>query len=390
MRTRRVVTSLLPFALLAAALSAGPRAASAAEPPGLDVQVLQSGLRQPWSLAFLPDGSMLYTQRDALTVTLREPDGRSTVVLSRPAGMWAGGETGLMGIERSADFERTGLFFTCHGYRTSATRDVRVVAWRLDPRTRRATFERTLVRSLPTSTGRHGGCALDRGAGESLFVGTGDAARPTPPQSLTSGGGKVLRVRSSTGEGYRENPWGTSSNAMKRKIWTYGHRNVQGLSRQPATGRMWSAEQGSYRDDEVNLLVKGGNHGWNPVRRTSSDPEYNEGANSPMTDTNLPGVQRQAAWRSGSSTVAASGASFVTGSAWGSLDGAMAVSTLKGSHVLFLTFGTDDRLVRTYRPAELDGRYGRLRAAQRGPDGALYVTTSNGSDDKILRVTPRR
>ncbi|MDR6116835.1 glucose/arabinose dehydrogenase [Aeromicrobium sp. SORGH_AS981] len=108
-----------------------------------------------------------------------------------------------------------------------------------------------------------------------------------------------------------------------------------------------------------------------------------------MTDDALPGTQRHAAWRSGTSTVATSGADFVSGSGWGSLDGALAVATLKGTSLRLLTFDSSRRLVRQYTPSELSGTYGRLRGVQRGPGGVLYVTTSNGTDDKILRVAPR-
>ena len=293
-----------------------------------------------------------------------------------------------MGIERANDFATSGRFFTCHGYRSGSVADVRVVAWRLDLKTRKATFERTLVPGLPTTSGRHGGCALRRGDGHQLFVGTGDAAIGVSPQRLTSSGGKVLRVDDRTGAGLKGNPFFTSGYAKKRRVWTYGHRNVQGLARLPSGGPMWSVEHGSYRDDEVNALVAGGNYGWNPVPRRSGDPSYNEGANSPMTDASLPGTQRSAAWSSGDPTIAPSGATFITGSEWGVLDGALAVSVLKGQELLFLRFSSSHRLVGTYKPAELDGTYGRLRGARRGVDGALYVTTSNGSNDKILRITP--
>lgn len=390
MRPARRLAVALSCALAASVLATAPRTASAAEAdaPALDVQVLASGLEHPWAVTFLPDGSMLYTQRARRTVTLREKSGRSTVVLSKPAGMWSGGETGLMGIERSVDFATTGLFFTCHGYRSGSTADVRVVAWRLNLKTRKATFVRNLVTGIVSRTGRHGGCALTRGAGHSLYIGTGDAARPTVPQAPRSGGGKVLRVVSTTGNGYRDNPWGTSSNAMQRRIWTLGHRNVQGLARQSSTGRIWSVEHGSYRDDEINALVKGSNYGWNPVRRVPTDDEYNEGANSPMTDFAIPGAQRAASWSSGDPTIATSGADFVSGSGWGALDGTLAVATLKDKSLRFFSVTSDLEASLAATPSELAGTYGRLRGVRRGPDGALYVTTSNGSDDKILRVAP--
>lgn len=376
-------------AVLVASLLTVPGPAGAADPPALDVEVVASGLTLPWALTFLPDGSMLYTQRDARTVTWRKADGASSVVLDSPPGMWSGGETGLMGIERSVDFETTGLFFTCHGHRAGTTKDVRVVAWRLDTGTGEATFVRNLVTGLPTTSGRHGGCALQRGGGYALYIGTGDAAQGTNPQRRTSGGGKVLRVSSQTGKGWVSNPWESSSVAMKRRLWTYGHRNVQGLARDPRTQRIWSVEHGSSRDDEVNALVKGGNYGWNPVPRRKGDPSYNEGTNSPMTDHKLPGAQRSAAWRSGSPTIATSGGTFLEGDRWGVWTNALAVAALKGQQLrVFAVDPRTSKITAQWIPAELDGTVGRLRAAETGPDGALYVTTSNGSDDRILRITP--
>lgn len=379
--------------LLGAAVLAGSAQApaGAAAAPPLDVEVVASGLTNPWAVTFLPDGSMLYTQRDARTVTWRRTDGTSSVVLDKPAGMWNGGETGLMGIERSVDFETTGLFFTCHGYRSGSTKDVRVVAWKLDTATGKASFARDLVKGLPSSSGRHGGCALQRGDGFALYVGTGDAAQGTNPQKLTSGGGKVLRVSSPTGNGYSSNPWGSSKNTMQKRVWTYGHRNVQGLSRDPRTGRIWSVEHGSSRDDEVNALAKGGNYGWNPVPRKKGDSSYNEGSNSPMTDHKIKGTQRDASWRSGSPTIATSGGTFLEGSSWGAWENALAVSALKGQQLRIFTFDPNTfKRTGDSTPVELEGTHGRLRGAETGPDGALYVTTSNGGgNDEILRITPR-
>ena len=163
---------------------------------------------------------------------------------------------------------------------------------------------------------------------------------------------------------------------------------MQGLARR-ADGRIWSIEQGSYRDDEVNLIVRNGNYGWNPVPRKAGDPSYNENANSPMTDFALPGAQLGPAWRSGANTEATSGGTFVNGAKWKSANGALAVCELKDQAVRFMTFDSKGKLTRTWRPAALSGAtYGRKRACVQGPDGNLYVTTSNGSDDKILKVVP--
>ncbi len=373
-------------ALALSLLTAAP--ASAAARPELQVTVVQSGLQHPWDLAFLPDGSMLVTERDRKRLTLRTPAGRTRTIFTAPQHMWSGGETGLMAVEPAKDFASTREFMTCHGYRHGGVQDVRVVRWRLNRAATSATYVRTLVAGLPSTTGRHAGCALVTGSGNQLYVGTGDAAVGRNPQRLTSGGGKVLRVDATTGRAVKSNPFIRSSNRMKQRVFTYGHRNVQGLARR-SDGTIWSIEQGSYRDDEVNRLSKKGNYGWNPVPRAAGDAAYNEGADSPMTDHRLRGQQRSARWRSGPQTFATSAGTFVTSSRWRGWKGALAVAALKDTSLRLLRFNRSGTLRETWKPAALDGTYGRLRGAVQGPDGALYLTTSNGSDDKILRVTAR-
>jgi glucose/arabinose dehydrogenase len=268
--------------------------------------------------------------------------------------------------------------WACHGS-TAGGNHVQVSRWRVDAQWRRLSNRRTVLTGLPSTSGRHGGCRLllERGS-DALLVGTGDAATGTNPRNLDSLGGKVLRVHRRTGAPMADNPYADASSA-RRFVWTYGHRNVQGLA-QRADGTLWSVEHGSYRDDEVNRLVPGGDYGWNPV------PGYNEEV--PMTDQSLPGTQQEAAWSSGTPTIATSGAAWVRGSQWGSLEGTLAVAALKGSEVLFLRFDADGALVSVTRPRAL-ARFGRLRSVTSARDGDLLLTTDNGTDDRVLRISPR-
>ena len=128
---------------------------------------------------------------------------------------------------------------------------------------------------FPTSSGRHGGCRLLLTRGGALLVGTGDAAQGRNPRNLRSLGGKTLRLDRMTGRPPPATPSRNADSRRKRYVFTYGHRNVQGLA-QRRDGTLWSVEHGSFRDDEVNLLRGGGDHGWNPV------PGYDESV--PMTD----------------------------------------------------------------------------------------------------------
>ncbi|MGZ5408916.1 MAG: PQQ-dependent sugar dehydrogenase [Aeromicrobium sp.] len=334
-------------------------------------------LEFPWDIAFLPDGSMLYTERDRERVTHRKTDGSSEVVLDEPAGMWHSGETGLESVEPAADFAQSNDFLTCHGYRKGNTQDVRVVRWHLDGG--KASFVRNLITGLPSTSGRHGGCALEHGADDALHVGTGDAADGRNPRNLSSGGGKVLRVDDKTGNGLPDNPFADSGNAMRRRVWSYGHRNIQGLALRESDESVWSVEHGPDRDDEVNRSVKGGDFGWNPV------PGYNESV--PMTDHSLPGEQFDAAWTSGGQTLATSGGTFLRGNGWGKWAGGLAVASLKDQSLHILMFDEAGKLTEDIDVKDLHGKFGRLRATVVGPDGSLYLTTSNG-DDKIVKVTP--
>jgi glucose/arabinose dehydrogenase len=256
---------------------------------------------------------------------------------------------------------------------------VRVVAWTLNAQETAATYAGTLVKGIWATTGRHGGCRLLITAYGALIVGTGDGAAGTTAHNRKSLAGKTLRLNRFTGAPWPHNPWIRSSNAKMRYVLTYGHRNVQGLARR-SNGTIWSVEHGPTRDDEVNQLAGGRDFGWNPV------PGYNESV--PMTDHSLPGTQTSARWRSGSPTLATSGASWVYGARWGVYDGTLAVAALKGERVLFMTFTSGGKLSSVRTPAALRS-HGRLRSVTRLGNGDLLVTTSNGGgNDSILRVRP--
>lgn len=357
----------------------GPLASSvAAAVPELQVTREVTGLRLPWDVQVVGPGRLLVTERETRRLLLRT--GGSLVDVEFPSEqVWASGETGLMSLAVDPGYGSSGRFYTCHGgFVAGGGHDVRVVAWRLDEETATATRLRTLLRGLPASTGRHGGCRLLLGRGSALLVGTGDAGVGRTPQNLRSLGGKVLRLNRFTGAPAPSNPWPRAANRKRRYVLTYGHRNVQGLARR-RDGSLWSVEHGPSRDDEVNRLVPGGNYGWNPV------PGYNE--SRPMTDQSLPGRQVPARWRSGSPTLAVSGAAWVRGPGWGALNGTLAVAALKAERLVFMKFGPRGRLLWTRSPAETRA-FGRLRSVTRSGDGSLLVTTSNGSDDAVLRVRP--
>ncbi len=354
-----------------------PRPAEASD-VRLTVTTLVSGLTIPWDLTFTPDGTMLYNQRSG-GIWARSPAGVVTPVSADFSDLWASGETGLMGMVVDPDFATNRLLYTCQGYTSGAVTDIRVIRWQLNPTYTTATRQGSPVVSGIGVGPRHGGCRLRFDSTKYLYVSTGDAAVGTNPQDLTTLNGKVLRV-TTAGQPAPGNPFAASGNPMTRLIYTYGHRNVQGLSLRPGTNQMWSVEQGTDSDDEVNRLVAGRNYGYNPI------PGYNEKV--PMTDLSLPNVQA-AVFTTGTPTLALSGGTWLSGAAWGRWDGAFVAAALKASTLRVLTITGEQTLARIDNPAELDGTYGRLRSPQLGPDGALYLTTSNGDgQDRILRIAP--
>jgi aldose sugar dehydrogenase len=339
--------------------------------PALDVAVVADGLDHPWDVAQAPDGTLLLDERaGGFTAVL--PDGTAQAVQADFDDLFARGETGLMGLVLDPAFAENRRFYTCQGVTDGSSASIAVIAWEVDARWRAATRTADpLIGGIPANSdiGRHGGCRLRFTPDGALLIGTGDNAVGRNSQDRTSWAGKVLLADPATGE---------------VAVWTYGHRNVQGLAVRPGTNQIYSVEHGTYRDDEVNLLRAGGNYGYDP---DGADGGYDESV--PMTDTRIPGAI-EAVWTSGPQTIAPSGGTFLDGDQWGSYDGLMLLGVLKGQGVLALRISHDGVLEGQFRLPELEGDYGRIRAVQQGTDGALYVTTDNGGgQDKLLRVTPK-
>lgn len=353
------------------------------------VEVIADGLEHGWDLGFLPDGQILLSERPARLrlISGTAPGAQVTELAADLDDVYVAGEGGLMGLVVHPDFATTRRFTTCQAHAEGGTPvDVRLVTWRLAEDGRAASPVADLVTGLPLNpSGRHSGCRPALAADGALLVGTGDTARPAFPQDRTSLGGKILRVDLATGAGLPDNPFAASPNANERRLASYGHRNVQGVAVRPGSGQVFAAEHGPDVDDEINQLVLGGNYGWDPAQGGTVD-SYDESV--PMTDLERFGDAVPARWTTGDSTEALAGATFLPTRGWGDHSGDLAVVALKGSKLLLFDVDDDGAITGVTVPAELDGAYGRLRAARTGPDGALYVTTSNGEDDKLLRITP--
>ncbi|MCA1780708.1 MAG: PQQ-dependent sugar dehydrogenase [Intrasporangiaceae bacterium] len=356
--------------------------------PPLEVQVVTDRIEHGWDIGFLPDGGALVTERGGRLTHLSStsPGAEVKRVDADLSEVFASGEGGLLGMVVHPDFETSREFTTCLNHQEGGRPvDIRLVTWRLSDDNASAEKVRNLLTGIPTGSGRHSGCRPTIGADGVLVVGTGDIADGSMPQDLSRLGGKVIRLDLRTGEPASDNPFIEAADERQRYVVSYGHRNLQGVAIQPETGEIYTAEHGPNVNDEVNRIDFGGNYGWDPSQGGTVGG-YDESV--PMTDLERFPDAVPAVWQTGGMTEALCAATFLEGEQWGALDGALVVTALKGSKLILLTLDDAGEVEQVSVPGELDDEFGRLRAARLGPDGALYITTTNGEGDKVLRVTP--
>jgi glucose/arabinose dehydrogenase len=347
---RRVVVSVGLFLLALA-------------PPGATaprVSVIAGGLEVPWALAFAPDGRLFVTERPGRIRVLREGRLDPAAVATLPAA--ARGEAGLMGLALDPAFAENRRLYVCYTTEKAGRMINRVSALTLHEG--RSPAERVLVDDIPGAT-VHDGCRLKFGPDGKLYATTGDAAESRLAQRRDSLAGKILRLNAD-GSLPADNPFPGSP------IYSLGHRNPQGLAWDRA-GRLWAPEHGPSGfpccHDEINLIRPGQNYGWPEVYGRGGDPRFQD-----------PAVE------SGLTTWAPAGAAV--------LGEDLYVAVLRGKRLLRFRLQSDDRLGTL--PSLFEDRYGRLRDVVAGPDGALYLTTSNRDgratpapdDDRILKVEP--
>jgi glucose/arabinose dehydrogenase len=344
-----------------------------------------AGIDHPWDIAFTPDGTTgLFTERFG-RISQFDPVNGNAKVLGMVAGVQQSGESGLLGMAVDPQFATNHYIYVCASEGTNQIHRL-TVDLTANPG-QGLTADQLLLTGMPQNS-FHDGCRVrfqPNTNPPALWITMGDAGIGPGPQSPGSLAGKILRTQVDNTNNqlnpYPGNPYISLPRPISL-VYTFGHRNPQGITFQPGTNIPYNAEHGPTINDEVNRLVPaGGNAGWDPNTNGNYDQSH------PMTDlAKFPDAIRPA-WRSGDTfTLAPSGATFLSGTQWKDYNGALAVAFLKDSRMRVMLLNGDGSVRGAVKELELSQR---LRSVVEGPNGNLYVSTDMGQPkDAIWQVVP--
>jgi glucose/arabinose dehydrogenase len=350
---------------------------AAAQTPNLKIDTVVGGLSNPWSLAFLPDGRMLVTERPGRLRILTK-DGKLSTPLGGVPRVAASCQGGLLDVIPDRAFASNKTIYFCFAEPGNGGARTAMARARLDDEGGSKLEDvRVIFRQEgPLSSGNHFGCRIVQTPDNNLFLTMGDHfVDRDEAQNLGNHLGKIVRIKPD-GSVPADNPFVGRAGA-KPEIWSYGHRNPQGLAINPTSGVVWEHEHGPRGGDEVNIPQAGKNYGW-PVIGYGID--YN-GAKI-HESTSKPGMEQPIKYWVPS--IAPSGMAFYTGDLFPQWKGSLFVGALAGQLVARLTLD-GDKVTGEERLFQNLGE--RIRDVRQGPDGALYLVTDS-SNGKILRVTP--
>ncbi|WP_137045919.1 PQQ-dependent sugar dehydrogenase [Pseudolabrys sp. FHR47] len=379
MPSRTLVCFAFGFALGFAPLAAGAQSNTSSAGP-LAVETVAKGLDHPWALAFLPDSRMLVTERPG-RIRIVTAKGELSTPLANVPKVVARSQGGLLDLILDRNFAQNRTIYFSYaepfdgGARTAVARATLDAGEAPALRDVKVIFQQ----AGPASRGQHFGGRIVQSADDNLFITTGDHFSDRDmAQTLDNDIGKVVRI-TPNGEAPKDNPFVDRSGA-RAVIWSYGHRNPQGLTVNPADGSLWEQEHGARGGDEINVIRPGKNYGW---------PVVSYGVNYDGTPVGT-GKQRAEGMEDPlwhwTPSIAPSGLTFYTGDLFPQWKGSLFSGALRAQFLSRLEI-KDGKPVREERL--LTNLNERIRDVRQGPDGALYLLTDE-NNGRILRVTPGR
>jgi glucose/arabinose dehydrogenase len=357
-----------------------------------DVVTVAEGFQNPWSVAFLPGGRMLVTERPG-RLRVVGADGRmSEPVAGFPDTLPQGqqGQGGYLDVALDPEFAANGLIYLCYSEpREGGANNTAVARGRLvDGTAPRVDDMHVIYHQTPSLNSRlHFGCRLVFGRDGTLFITLGERQviqGRMQAQRLDGTLGKVVRINAD-GTIPKDNPF-VGKDGVRPEIWSYGHRNIQGATLNPTTGQLWTVEHGAQGGDELNIPQKGKDHGWPTI---TYGEDYG-GAPIGAGITQQAGMEQPIYYWD--PVIAPGNMTFYTASLFPAWKGSLFIGGLASTHLVRLTLNGDkvvgeERLLTDLQPARE-----RIRDVRVGPDGALYVLTvaAKGPAGRLLKLAPTK
>lgn len=341
-------------------------------------KVISSGLQNPWGIAFLPDGRLLISQKRG-TMRIATTTGQLSEPITGLPPVNASGQGGLLGLTLDPDFATNRTVYWVFSEDVQGGNLTSVAKGTLSADEKRIENARVIYRAAPAYAGslHYGGRILFDKSGN-LFVSTGERSdKVTRPQAqdLNSGLGKIVRI-TKEGQPAAGNPFAGRSGA-RPEIYTYGHRNVQGLAFHPETGDLWENEFGPRGGDELNLIQAGKNYGWPTI---TYGLEYS-GEKIGDAITQKEGMEQPVYYWD--PVLSPSGMTFYSSDAIPEWKNNLFIAGLNSNHIARLVI-RNNKVVGEERLLAGEGE--RFRDVQQGPDGALYAVTDGG---KLYRIAKK-
>jgi glucose/arabinose dehydrogenase len=371
---RAVCAAVVALVSAAGCVSATDLPVQRSERHAFRVVQFADGLAHPWGLAFLPDRRILVTEREG-GLRLFEASGAGGGDVSGIPEFYASGQGGLLDVALHPDFASNGLIYLSYAGRGAGGVGTEVARARLTGNT--LTELKVIFRQQPkVSGGRHFGSRLAFAPDGTLFVSLGDrGGYMREAQNPENHIGTVVRLNDD-GSVPADNPF-VGRPGVRPEIYSYGHRNVQGMALRPGTDVIWAHEHGPRGGDEVNILRPGRNYGWPAI---TYGIDYSGAVISDKTAA--PGMEQPVVYWVPS--IAPSGMDFYDGDRFPNWRGDLFVGALAGSHLRRLTLDGDKV---TGQEVLLEDLGERIRAVKSGPDGLIYVLTDS-YDGQLLRLEP--